>query len=167
MTATVAPATAIGLDRWVDDILNWLGPEGVREVLINAAQDKITVSPCFWFGITVVMGKKAKRTLKTSIPRCVVKEAIRRIVLGVIDPNKANWVSLDNVKLLIMRYAEKHRCEHEDDDEAAVAHHARIIAGYVREWVRLLADGGAAGSLEHMTLSQAVLASYLSSRRYC
>ncbi|MFP3200477.1 MAG: hypothetical protein RXR06_11450 [Thermoproteus sp.] len=166
MTAAVA-ATAIGLDRWIDDILNRLGPEGVREVLINAAQDKIAVSPCFWFGVTVAIGKKAKRMLKTSIPKCVVKEAVRRIALGVIDGSKPNWVSLDNVKLLIMRYAEKHGCEHEDDDEAAVASHARIIAGYVREWVRLLADGGAAGSLEHMTLSQNILYNYLSSLRYC
>jgi hypothetical protein len=165
MTAAVA-ATAIGLDRRIDDILNRLGPE-VREVLIKAARDEIAVSPCFWFGVVVIMGRTAKRMLKTSIPECVVKEAIRRIVIGVIDGGKPNWVSLDNVKLLIMRYAEKHGCEYEDDDEAAVARHARILSGYVREWVRLLADGGAAGSLEHMTLSQSILYNYLASQRYC
>jgi hypothetical protein len=163
-----AAAAAIGLDhRWIDDVLSQLGPERVREVLIKAARDEVAVSPCFWFGVVVAMGKRAKRTLKTSIPRCVVKEAIRRIVLGVIDGSKPNWISLDNVKLIVLRYAEKHKCEYDGDDEAAVAQHARILSSYVRKWVRLLADGGAAGSAGHMTLSQAVLHRYLSSRRYC
>lgn len=159
-----AAAAAIGLD-WVD--LSQLSPEEVIEVLINAARDKIAAPPCLWVYVVVIMGKTAKRHLGTSIPQCVVKEAVRRIVLGVIDGNKANWRSFDNVRLLVKQYAEKHKCKYGADAEAAVAGHARIIAGYVREWVRLLADGGTVGSLEHMTLSQAVLYNYLSSLRYC
>jgi hypothetical protein len=161
MTAAVA-ATAVGLGRWFD-----MSPEEIRNTMIDAARDKVAAPPCFWYDITVIMGKTAKRLLKTSVPECVVKEAIRRIVLNVIDGSKPNWISLDNIKLLIMRYAEKHKCKHNNSEEAAVAHHARILSGYVREWVRLLADGGAAGSLEHMTLSQSVLYNYLASQRYC
>jgi len=162
MTAAVAATAAVGLGRWFD-----MSPEEIRNIMIDAARDKVAAPPCFWYDVVVIMGKTAKKKLGTSVPECVIGEAIRRITLGVIDKNKPNWISLDNVKLLIMRYVEKHKCKRNDGEEAAVAHHARILSGYVREWVRLLADGGAAGSLEHMTLSQAVLASYLSSLRYC
>jgi hypothetical protein len=159
-------AAAVGLSRgWAG--LGQLSPEEIREVMVKAARDEVAAPPCFWVYVLVIMGKTAKRAFKMSVPRCVVKEAIRRIVLGVIDGSKPNWMSFDNVRLIVTRYAEKHKCEYGADAEAAVAGHARIIAGYVREWVRLLADGGAAGSLEHMTLSQAVLHQYLSSQRYC
>jgi len=159
-----AAAAAIGLDL-VD--LSQLSPKEIRELMIKAARDEVAAPPCFWIYILIIMGKTAKRRLGVSIPRCVVKEAVRRVVLGVIDGDKLNWRSFDNVRLLVKQYAGKHKCEYNADAEAAVAGHARIIAGYVREWVRLLADGGVVGSLEHMTLSQAVLHRYLSSQRYC
>jgi hypothetical protein len=161
-----------------------LTPRRIREILIAAAQDKIKAPPCLWFHITVNMGKNSKRLKEllerelgvkveeesgneSLIPQCVVGEAIRRIVLGLINGNRGNWISLDNVKLLVMRYGERYRCAHEEVDEKAVAEHARILAAYVREWVRLLADGQHSGSSEHMALAQDVLYNYLSKTRYC
>jgi len=162
-----------------------LTPRRIRQLLIDAARDKIPSLPCLWFYVVTNMGKNARR-LKESlaqagggvavaeeagneaiIPECVVAEAIRRIVLSLINGNRSNWISLDNVKLLVMRYAEKHKCKYEEADEKAVAEHARILAAYVREWVRLLADGRHAGSSEHMTVAQDVLYGYLSQTRYC
>jgi len=161
-----------------------LTPKRVRQILIEAAQDKRPSHPCLWFHVVVNMGKNAKQIKKllstegggeaggepnneAMIPECVVAEAARRIVLGLINGNRSNWMSLDNVKLLVMRYAEKYKCNHEEADEKAVAEHARILAAYVREWVRLLADGRRTGSSEHMALAQDVLYSYLSQMRYC
>jgi hypothetical protein len=167
-------------------------PSRIRQMLIEAAQDKRPSHPCLWFHIVVNMGKNCKRLkeileemLKKQlpeevvkklleelgneaiIPECVAAEAARRITLGLINGNRSNWISLDNVKLLVLRYAEKYRCSHEEVDERAVAEHARILAAYSREWVRLLADGRRTGSSEHMTLAQDVLYSYLSRIRYC
>jgi len=157
-----------------------LTPRRVREILIDAAQDKIPAPPCLWFYIVTNMGKNTKKLKKllgqpeneepnseAIIPQCVVAEAIKRIVLGLINGNRSNWISLDNVKLLVMRYAEKYRCSYEEIDEKAAAEHARILAAYVREWVRLLADGHRTGSSGHMTVAQDVLHSYLSRTRYC
>ncbi|MFZ8808864.1 MAG: hypothetical protein ACO2PN_12285 [Pyrobaculum sp.] len=101
------------------------------------------------------------------IPECVVAEATKRIVLGLVNGNRSNWISLDNLKLLILRYAEKYKCKYEEADEKSVADHARIVAAYTREWVRLLADGHRTGSSQHMTLAQDVLYNYLSRIRYC
>ncbi len=167
-------------------------PNRIREILIEAAQDKRPSHPCLWFHIVVNMGKNSKRLkelleeiLKRQlpeeevrrlleeagneaiIPECVVAEAARRITLGVVNGNRSNWISLDNVKLLVLRYAEKYKCSYEEDDEKAVAEHARILAAYSREWVRLLADGRRTGSSEHMTVAQDVLYNYLSRTRYC
>ena len=165
-----------------------LTPRRVRQILIEAAQDKRPSPPCLWFYVVANMGKNAKRLKQmieemikgqlnaetaeeagneSIIPECVVAEAMRRIVLSLINGNRSNWISLDNVKLLVMRYAEKHKCRYEEADEKAVAEHARILAAYVREWVRLLADGRRVGSSEHMTVAQDVLYSYLSQTRYC
>ena len=169
-----------------------LTPRRIRQLLIEAAQDKRPSHPCLWFHVIVNMGKNSKRLKErlkellkgqlpeeeaerllaevdseAIIPECVVAEAVRRITLGLINGNRSNWISLDNVKLLVMRYAEKYKCNHEEVDEKAVAEHARILAAYSREWVRLLADGHRTGSSEHMTVAQDVLYSYLSRIRYC
>jgi hypothetical protein len=161
-----------------------LTPRRVREILIDAALDRRPAPPCLWFHIVTNMGKNTKLIKKllgqpenegtdsepnneSMIPQCVVAEAIKRIVLGLINGNKSNWMSLDNVKLLVMRYAEKYKCGYEEIDEKAVAEHARILAAYVREWVRLLADGQRTGSSEHMTVAQDVLYNYLSRTYYC
>jgi hypothetical protein len=171
-----------------------LTPRRVRQILIDAALDKIPSHPCLWFHIIVNMGKNAKnleeelkKMLKNQfpeikdieliiaeeagneamIPECVVAEATKRIVLGLVNGNRSNWISLDNLKLLILRYAEKYKCKYEETDEKSVADHARIVAAYTREWVRLLADGHRTGSSQHMTLAQDVLYNYLSRIRYC
>ena len=172
--------------------LDALTPSRIRQILIEAAQDKRPSHPCLWFHVIVNMGKNSKRLKEileemlkkrlpeeavkrlleeagneAIIPECVVAEAARRVTLGLINGNRSNWISLDNVKLLVLRYAEKHKCSHEEVDEKAVAEHARILAAYSREWVRLLADGRRAGSSEHMTVAQDVLYSYLRRTRYC
>jgi hypothetical protein len=169
-----------------------LTPRRIRQILIEAAQDKRPSHPCLWFHVIVNMGKNSKRLKEklkellkgqlpeeeverllaevgneAIIPECVVAEAARRIILGLINGNRSNWISLDNVKLLVIRYAEKYKCSYEEADEKAVAEHARILAAYLREWVRLLADGHRTGSSEHMTAAQDVLYNYLSKTRYC
>ncbi len=187
----VAPSAPGDIRQLLTELAH-LTPRRIRQILIEAAQDKRPSHPCLWFHVIVNMGKNSKhlkeileKLLKNQlpeeevkklleevsneavIPECVVAEAARRIMLGLINGNRSNWISLDNVKLLVMRYAEKYKCSHEEDDEKAVAEHARILAGYVREWVRLLADGRRTGSSEHMTVSQDVLYNYLSKIRYC
>ncbi len=191
----VAPSAAPGDIRQLLIELALLTPRRIRQILIEAAQDKRPADPCLWFYVVTNMGKNSKRLKEklkellkhlpeserakieavlaeeadneAIIPECVVAEATRRIVLGLINGNRSNWISLDNVKLLVMRYAEKYKCKYEEADEKAVAEHARILAAYVREWVRLLADGRRTGSSEHMTLAQDVLYRYLSKIRYC
>jgi hypothetical protein len=172
--------------------LTLLTPRRIRQILIEAAQDKRPSHPCLWFHIIVNMGKNSKRLKEklkellkgqlpeeevkklleeldseAIIPECVVAEAARRVMLGLINGNRSNWISLDNLKLLVLRYAEKYKCSYEEVDEKAVAEHARILAAYSREWVRLLADGRRTGSSGHMTLAQDVLYNYLSRIRYC
>jgi hypothetical protein len=166
-------------------------PKRIRQILVEAAQDKRPAHPCLWFHVVVNMGKHSKRlkeilekSLKNQlpeeevkklleevkeaiIPECVIAEAVRRIVLDLVDGRKSNWISLDNLKLLIMRYAEKHKCSYEEADEKSATEHVRILAAYTREWVRLLADGHRRGSSEHMTVAQDVLYNYLSRTRYC
>jgi hypothetical protein len=168
-----------------------LTPRRIRQILIEAAQDKRPSHPCLWFYVVVNMGKNSKRlkeklkellkelpeeeaeklleelNSEAIIPECAVAEAARRIMLGLINGNRNNWISLDNIKLLVLRYAKKYKCSYEEADEKAVAEHARILAAYSREWVRLLADGRRTGSSEHMALAQDVLYNYLSRIRYC
>ena len=141
-------------------------PERVREVLIRIARGEIEVEPCFWFYIIAVMGKEAKGVLGTSIPKCVVCEAVRRIVLDSIDPNRHNWVSLDKPANIILQYARRHKCQYSETDRRMVVQHARIISAPIREWVRALADG-VNGLAEHQSVSQSVLYNYLSRINCC
>ncbi|MFZ8839754.1 MAG: hypothetical protein ACO2PM_12780 [Pyrobaculum sp.] len=124
------------------------------------------VEPCFWFDVVAAMGKPAKEELKTSIPKCVVCEAVRRIVLDGIDPNRRNWISLDKPAHIILQYAKRHKCQYTETDRKLVVQHARIVSAYIREWVRLLADG-VNGLAEHQSVSQSVLYSYLSGINCC
>jgi hypothetical protein len=141
-------------------------PERVREVLIRIARGEIEVEPCFWFYIVAVMGREAKGVFGTSIPKCVVCEAVRRIVLDSIDPNRRNWVSLDKPANIILQYARRHKCQYNEADRRMVVQHARIISAPIREWVRALADG-VNGLAEHQSVSQSVLHSYLSKLNCC
>jgi hypothetical protein len=141
-------------------------PELVREVLIKIARGEVEVEPCFWFYITAAMGREAKGALGTSIPKCVVCEAVRRIVLDSIDPSRRNWVSLDKPVNIILQYARRHKCQHSEADRRMVVQHARIISAPIREWVRALADG-VNGLAEHQSVSQSVLHSYLSKLNCC
>jgi hypothetical protein len=141
-------------------------PERVREVLMMIARGEIEVEPCFWFYIVAVMGREAKGVLGTSIPKCVACEAVRRIVLDSIDPNRRNWVSLDKPAYIILQYARRHKCQYSEADRRMVVQHARIISAPIREWVRALADG-VNGLAEHQSVSQSVLHSYLSRLNCC
>ncbi len=150
----------------IAQILAGLDPERVREVLIRAAKGEIQVEPCFWFYIIVVMGRRAKEELRTSIPKCVVCEAMRRIVLDSIDPSRRNWISLDRPANLVLQYAKRHKCQYSEADRRMVVQHARIISAYTREWVRALADG-VNGLAEYLSVSQSVLYDYLSKLKCC
>ncbi len=141
-------------------------PERVREVLMMIARGEIEVEPCFWFYIVAVMGREAKGVLGTSIPKCVVCEAVRRIVLDSIDPDRRNWVSLDKPAHIILQYARRHKCQYSEADRRMVVQHDRIISAPIREWVRALADG-VNGLAEHQSVSQSVLHSYLSRLNCC
>jgi len=143
-----------------------LDPEWVRSFFIAAARGEIEVGPCFWFDVIAAMGKPAKEELKTSIPKCAVCEAVRRIVLDSVVPNRRNWISLDKPAHIILQYAKRHRCQHTETDRKLVVQHARIVSAYLREWVRLLADG-VNGLAEHQSVSQSVLHSYLSKMSCC
>jgi len=147
-------------------ILAELDPEQVRSFFIAAARGEVEVEPCFWFDVVAAMGKPAKEELKTSIPKCVVCEAVRRIVLDGIDPNRRNWISLDKPGHIILQYAKRHKCQYTETDRKLVVQHARIVSAYIREWVRLLADG-VNGLAEHQSVSQSVLYSYLSGINCC
>ena len=147
-------------------ILSELDPERVRSFFIAAARGEIEVGPCFWFDVIAAMGKPAKEELKTSIPKCAVCEAVRRIVLDSVVPNRRNWISLDKPAHIILQYAKRHRCQHTETDRKLVVQHARIVSAYLREWVRLLADG-VNGLAEHQSVSQSVLHSYLSRINCC
>jgi hypothetical protein len=147
-------------------ILAELDPEQVRSFFIAAARGEVEVEPCFWFDVVAAMGKPAKEELKTSIPKCVVCEAVRRIVLDGIDPNRRNWISLDKPAHIILQYAKRHKCQYTETDRKLVVQHARIVSAYIREWVRLLADG-VNGLAEHQSVSQSVLYSYLSGINCC
>jgi hypothetical protein len=143
-----------------------LDPELVRSFFIAVARGEIEVGPCFWFDVIAAMGKLAKEELETSIPKCVVCEAVRRIVLDSVDPNRHNWISLDKPANIILQYAKRHRCQYTETDRKLVVQHARIVSAYLREWVRLLADG-VNGLAEHQSVSQSVLYSYLSRINCC
>jgi len=143
-----------------------LDPEQVRSFFIAAARGEVEVGPCFWFDIIVAMGKFAKEELKASIPKCVVCEAVRRIVLDSVDPNKRNWISLDKPANIILQYARRHKCQYTETDRKLVVQHARIVSSYLREWVRLLADG-VNGLADHQSVSQSVLYNYLSRINCC
>jgi len=143
-----------------------LDPEWVRSFFIAAARGDIEVGPCFWFDVIAAMGKPAKEELKTSIPKCAVCEAVRRIVLDSVVPSRSNWISLDKPAHIILQYAKRHRCQHTETDRKLVVQHARIVSAYLREWVRLLADG-VNGLAEHQSVSQSVLHSYLSRMSCC
>ncbi len=147
-------------------ILAGLDPELVRRFFIEAARGKREVGPCFWFDTIAAMGKPAKEELKTSIPKCAVCEAVRRIVLDSVDPNRHNWISLDKPANIILQYAKRHKCHYTETDRKLVVQHARIVSAYIREWVRLLADG-VNGLAEHQSVSQSVLYSYLSKINCC
>ena len=141
-------------------------PEQVRSFFIAAARGEVEVGPCFWFDIIVAMGRPAKEELKTSIPKCVVCEAVRRIVLDSVDPNRHNWISLDKPANIILQYARRHKCQYTETDRKLVVQHARIVSSYLREWVRLLADG-VNGLADHQSVSQSVLYKYLSRINCC
>jgi hypothetical protein len=143
-----------------------LDPELVREHFIKIGKGEVEVEPCFWFYVIVAMGRESKDKLKTSIPRCVVYEAIRRIVLNSINPNRHNWISLDKPANIILQYANRHKCQYTETDKKLVVQHARIVSAPIREWVRELADG-VNGLAEHQSVSQSVLYSYLSKINYC
>jgi hypothetical protein len=147
-------------------ILAELEPEQVRSFFIAAARGEVEVGPCFWFDVIAAMGKLAKEELKTSIPKCVVCEAVRRIVLDGIDPNRHNWISLDKPANVILQYAKRHKCQYTETDKKLVVQHARIVSSHIREWVRLLADG-VNGLAEHQSVSQSVLYNYLSRINCC
>ena len=147
-------------------VLAELDPEQVREFFMAAARGDIEVEPCFWFDVIVAMGKQAKEEFETSIPKCTVCEAMRRIVLDSIDPSRRNWISLDKPANIILQYAKRHKCQYTETDRKLVVQHARIVSAYVREWVRLLADG-VNGLAEHQSVSQSVLYSYLSKINCC
>ncbi len=147
-------------------VLAELDPERVRSFFIAAARGDIEVGPCFWFDVIAAMGKPAKEELKTSIPKCAVCEAVRRIVLDSVDPNRHNWISLDKPANIILQYARRHRCQYTETDRKLVVQHSRIVSAYLREWVRVLADG-VNGLAEHQSVSQSVLYSYLSRINCC
>jgi len=147
-------------------VLAEVDPEQVREFFMAAARGDIEVGPCFWFDVIVAMGKQAKEEFETSIPKCAVCEAMRRIVLDSIDPSRRNWISLDKPANIILQYAKRHKCQYTETDRKLVVQHARIVSAYVREWVRLLADG-VNGLAEHQSVSQSVLYSYLSKINCC
>ncbi len=150
----------------ITHILAGLDPEQVRSFFIAAARGDIEVGPCFWFDVIAAMGKPAKEELKTSIPKCTVCEAVRRIVLDSVDPNRHNWISLDKPANIILQYAKRHRCQYTETDRKLVVQHSRIVSAYLREWVRVLADG-VNGLAEHQSVSQSVLYSYLSRINCC
>ncbi len=147
-------------------ILAELNPELVRSFFIAVARGDIEVEPCFWFDVIAAMGRLAKEELKTSIPKCTVCEAVRRIVLDSVDPNRHNWISLDKPANIILQYAKRHRCQYTETDRKLVVQHSRIVSAYLREWVRVLADG-VNGLAEHQSVSQSVLYNYLSKINCC
>jgi len=148
------------------DVLVGLDPEEVRRFFIAAARGEVKVGPCFWFDVVAVMGREAKEKFGTSIPRCTVCEAVRRIVLDSIDPNRHNWISLDKPANIILQYANKHKCHYTEADKKMVVQHARIVSAYIREWVRAVADG-VNGLADHLSVSQSVLYGYLSKINCC
>jgi hypothetical protein len=157
---------AVTAARILAEIVGEPDPELVRETLIRIARGEEQVEPCFWFYIVVAMGREAKEELGTSIPKCVVCEAVRRIVLDSVDPNRRNWISLDKPANLVMQYARRHRCQQTEAGRRLVVQHARIVSAYTREWVRVLADG-VNGLAEHQSVSQSVLYGYLSGFNCC
>jgi len=149
----------------------------VLDWLEEAVETRRGAPPCVWYYLLLLMGEDAKRAWGRPVPRRLIAEALRAIVLWSLGNNgRGDVVALKPayIRNAIVSYAREHRCYPYDvaasspDVERRIRAHMRVIMSVVRLWVRHAPPCAPAASpgrcLRHLAVPRRWLKTFLSSR---